>query len=86
MFPESIHPHMLRHTKAVHLLEAGANLIYIRELLGHVSITTTEIYLKSETELKRVALENAYPEIGTQYLPLWTQNTELLQWLDNLCK
>ena len=86
MFPESIHPHMLRHTKAVHLLEAGANLIYIRELLGHVSITTTEIYLKSETELKRVALENAYPEIVTQYLPLWTQNTELLQWLDNLCK
>ena len=86
MFPESIHPHMLRHTKAVHLLEAGANLIYIRELLGHVSITTTEIYLKSETELKRVALENAYPEIVTQDLPLWTENTELLQWLDNLCK
>ena len=86
MFPESIHPHMLRHTKAVHLLEAGVNLIYIRDLLGHVSITTTEIYLKSETELKRVALENAYPEIVTQDLPLWTENTELLQWLDNLCK
>ena len=31
-------------------------------------------------------LENAYPEIVTQDLPLWTENTELLQWLDNLCK
>jgi site-specific recombinase XerD len=85
-FPESLHPHMIRHTKAVHLLEAGVNLIYIRDLLGHVSITTTEIYLKAETELKRVALEKAYPEIVTQDIPLWTENTELLQWLDDFCK
>lgn len=86
MFPKSLHPHMLRHTKAIHLLEAGVNLIYIRDLLGHVSITTTEIYLKAETELKRIALENAYPDIITQDVPLWTENAELLQWLDSFCK
>jgi site-specific recombinase XerD len=62
-FPVTIHPHMLRHSKAIHLLEAGVTLIYIRDLLGHVSVTTTEIYLKAETELKRNAIENAYPEI-----------------------
>lgn len=86
LFPESIHPHMLRHTKAIHLLESGVNLIYIRDLLGHVSITTTEIYLRTETELKRIALEAAYPDIVTQDIPLWTENTELLQWLDKLCR
>ena len=85
-FPESIHPHMLRHTKAVHLLEAGVNLIYIRDLLGHVSITTTEIYLKAETELKRNALESAYPQIVTQDIPLWTENTDLLHWLNDFCR
>jgi integrase/recombinase XerD len=85
-FPKAIHPHMLRHTKAVHLLEAGVNLIYIRDLLGHVSITTTEIYLKAETELKRNALESAYPQIITQDIPQWTENTELLQWLEDFCR
>lgn len=84
-FPTNIHPHMMRHTKAIHLLEAGVNLIYIRDLLGHTSVTTTEIYLKAETELKRNAIENAYPEIVTQNMPVWTDNTELLKWLENLC-
>ncbi|PKM86079.1 MAG: integrase [Firmicutes bacterium HGW-Firmicutes-12] len=84
-FPKTIHPHILRHTKAVHLLEAGVNLIYIRDILGHVSITTTEIYLKAETELKRNALENAYPQIVSQDIPLWTKNTELIQWLKDFC-
>jgi site-specific recombinase XerD len=85
-FPKVIHPHMLRHTKAIHLLEAGVSLIYIRDLLGHVSITTTEIYLKAETMLKRSALESAYPQIVTQDIPQWTENTELLKWLEDFCR
>lgn len=85
-FPESIHPHMMRHTKALHLLEAGVNLIYIRDLLGHVSVTTTEIYLKADTELKRAALESAYPEVVSQDVPQWTKDKELLQWLEDFCK
>ena len=42
-----------------HLLQAGVNLIYIRDFLGHSDIKTTEIYARADTELKRKALENA---------------------------
>lgn len=86
IFPNAVHPHMLRHTKALHLLEAGVNLIYIRDLLGHVSVTTTEIYLRADTELKRAALEAIYPDVVSQDIPIWTKNTELLNWLEELCR
>lgn len=86
LFPEKIHPHMIRHTKAMHLLEAGVNLIYIRDLLGHVNVTTTEIYLRANTEIKRNALEAAYMEVVTQDTPVWDQDTDLLNWLEDFCK
>lgn len=85
-FPDHIHPHMLRHSKALHLLESGVNLIYIRDLLGHVSVTTTEIYLKFDTELKRKALEAAYPQVTSPDIPAWEENGDMLQWLQNLCR
>lgn len=61
--PEHVTPHMLRHSRAMHLLEDGVNLIYIRDLLGHASVTTTEIYAKTNPELKRVAIEQASRKI-----------------------
>jgi integrase/recombinase XerD len=42
--PEKVMPHMFRHSKAMHLLQAGVSLIYIRDFLGHEDIKTTEIY------------------------------------------
>jgi site-specific recombinase XerD len=59
--PEHVHPHVLRHSKGMHLLQAGVNLIYIRDFLGHVDIRTTEIYAITDTETKRHAIEKAYP-------------------------
>ena len=44
--------HSMRHTRAMHLLEAGINLIYIRDILGHSSVTTTEIYAKTNPKIK----------------------------------
>jgi Site-specific recombinase XerD len=85
LFPDRLHPHLVRHTKAMHLLEAGVNLIYIRDLLGHVNVTTTEIYLRANTETKRKALESAYMEIETQDIPAWDEDTDLLKWLQNIC-
>ena len=41
----------MRHSKAMHLLQAGVNLIYIGDLLGHVDLATTEIYARADTEL-----------------------------------
>lgn len=85
IFPEKIHPHMLRRTKAMHLVEADVNLIYIRDLLGHVNITTTEHYAKANSEKKRKALESAYMEI-TENVPDWHEDKDLLSWLQDFCK
>lgn len=47
LIPKKISPHCFRHSKAMHLLQAGCPLIYIRDLLGHVSIMTTEVYCQN---------------------------------------
>ena len=76
-------PHILRHSKAMHLCEAGIPLPYIRDILGHADLSTTEIYARASTEAKRQALEAAY-DIVTDDLPEWNQNPELLNWLASL--
>jgi site-specific recombinase XerD len=83
-FPERVSPHVLRHSKAMHLLQAGVNLIYIRDFLGHVDLKTTEIYARTDTETKRKAIENAYPDIITDQLPDWSKDKNLLTWLSEL--
>jgi integrase/recombinase XerD len=82
--PEKITPHVLRHTKAMHLYQSGVAMVYIRDLLGHVDISTTDIYARADTEMKRKALEKAYPEMTSVTLPSWNQNQDLLSWLKNL--
>lgn len=82
--PEHVTPHMLRHSKAMHLLQAGVNLVYIRDLMGHADIATTEIYARADTELKRKALEQAYPSLISDELPDWTKDDALLSWLNQL--
>jgi integrase/recombinase XerD len=80
----TISPHILRHSKAMHLYEAGVPLPYIRDILGHVELSTTEIYARASTEAKRKALEAAYQDIVTSDLPEWNQDASLIDWLTSL--
>jgi len=50
-------PHVLRHSKAMGMLKAGINLIYIRDFLGHVNVTSTEVYARADNEMKRKYLD-----------------------------
>jgi site-specific recombinase XerD len=79
--PAKVHPHMLRHSKAMHMLEAGVNIIYIKDFLGHSSVTTTEVYAKANPEMKRKAIEDAGANIikGTRYSAV--NRKDLLNWL-----
>jgi integrase/recombinase XerD len=76
--------HTLRRTRAMHLIQAGVNLIYIRDLLGHADISTTEIYARADAETKRKAIENAYQPLTPDALPDWNSDPSLIGWLDSL--
>jgi site-specific recombinase XerD len=83
--PEKLTPHVLRHSKSMHLYQSGVNLIYIRDILGHIDISTTDIYARADTESKRKALEDVYPDITpTDELPDWERDLNLLDYLNNL--
>lgn len=81
LVPERISPHQLRHSKAMHLLENGVNLIYIRDILGHASIVTTEIYAKANPEMKRQAVEAAAARTLGPSRYNYPAKQDLLAWL-----
>ena len=83
-FKEHYSPHSMRHSKAMHLLESGVNLIYIRDFLGHESVITTEIYAKANPVVKeKQIIEHAYNITNDSK---YTDNTkeELLNFLKTL--
>jgi site-specific recombinase XerD len=85
LIPDVVSPHVLRHSKAMHLLQSGVNLVYIRDWLGHVSIKTTEIYARANPEMKRSALEKAAVAVvpyGSS--PSWASDPSLMNFLDGL--
>lgn len=86
LFPDKISPHCFRHSKAMHLLQSGVNIVYIRDFLGHVDIRTTETYARIDGEMKRKALEKGSNNLVSEKLPEWQSNPGLMNWLKTLGK
>jgi len=83
-YPKAFSPHCMRHSKSIHLLQSGVNLIYIRDILGHADIKTTEVYARIDTEMKRKALETASKGVASETLPIWQSDKGLLEWLKSI--
>jgi site-specific recombinase XerD len=84
IIPKKISPHCFRHSKAMHLLQSGVNLVYIRDFLGHATIKTTEMYARADSLMKRNALAKAYKITSPSEMPVWQQDHSLLKWLKAL--
>lgn len=86
LIPVDLSPHKLRHTAAMELLTAEVDLMYIRDLLGHSSVITTERYARTDTNLKRKAIELASKEILPPEDASWDTDIKLKDWLKGFNK
>jgi site-specific recombinase XerD len=82
--PKRVTPHSLRHSKAMHLLQAGNPAVIIRDILGHSDIQSTEVYAKADLEMKRKALEKAAGASRRISIPPWHRKPDLLRWLESM--
>ena len=81
----SVHPHTLRHSQAMHPLQAGHPLVMIQAVLGHADIRTSSIYARADLEMTRAALEQTSAGAPTRpSLPSWQANPGLMEWLRSL--
>ena len=81
LFRKKISNHSFRHSKAMHLLESGVNLIYIRDLLGHTSVVTTEIYAKTNPIIKEEQLKKHSAALVTSRHYGAKEKEDLIGWL-----
>lgn len=78
--PDKVHAHLFRHSRAMHLYQAGIPLSYIKDFLGHVSATTTSIYASADTRMIRNALEKAANSVTNLYqeTAVWERDEEMI--------
>jgi integrase/recombinase XerD len=78
-----VSPHTIRHTTATHLLRSGVDINTIRAWLGHVSLTTTNVYAEVDLEMKAKALANC-EVVAEQNGAPWKEDKGLMEFLRNL--
>ena len=89
--PEGLHPHMFRHSRAMHLYRGGMPLALLSEWLGHVQVETTMIYAYADMQMKRDAIEKATsilnPLLKSHLGPTWQDDEAfvpiLKEWLES---
>lgn len=84
LIPDKIGCHTFRRTKAMHMLEADINLVWIRDFMGHSSTTTTEVYARASTKMKTEALQKLNPNVIIDKKTTWQKDGELMSWLKEL--
>lgn len=83
-FPKHVNCHMFRHSKAMHMLAAGINIVYIRDFLGHEDISTTMIYAKADNRLKNEAINRLAPKVTDEIdLSDWCEDKNLMEFLNS---
>jgi len=84
LIPDKLTPHSLRKSKAMILLKAGIDIVSIRDFMGHSSVTTTEIYARSDHEQKIKSIEHTALSNKVDAYPSWQKDKVLLGWLQSL--
>jgi site-specific recombinase XerD len=84
--PLRIHPHQLRHTRAIHYYRDGMPLNLVAEQLGHSSLESTKIYAYADTEMKRAAIEKAEAKHSRtpRPTPIWENDDDMILKLSGL--
>ena len=83
-FKDNFSNHSMRHSRAMHLLEAGVNLIYIRDILGHKSVITTEIYAKTNPLIKEKQIIEHSKHLNVEDKYSEEDKNNLLEFLNTL--
>jgi len=80
-----VHPHLFRHSAAVHMLQAGVDLSSISNWLGHSGLETTNRYARIDLEMKRAAVAQAGPIVdNSEPVNGWHNDDSILAWLESL--
>jgi site-specific recombinase XerD len=82
--PDRVHPHLLRHSRAMNLYRNGMPLVLLAEFLGHADVNTTRIYAWSDTEMKRAAIEKISTDTENSIIPIWQNDEDLIKRLYGL--
>ena len=83
--PKRVHPHQLRHSRAMHLYRAGMPLVLLSEFLGHADVNTTRVYAWADTETKRQAIQKISGNLNEcSVAPIWENDEEMIKRLYGL--